>query len=402
VNFSPELLLIISVGVVGVLHTIVPDHWVPIALIARQRGWSRGETARAAFQAGVGHVVSTLVIASVIWFAGVAVAARFGHFIDTAASVALIGFGGWIAVAALRDLRAGAGHGHSHSHDFSFLGGEAFDVIAGFHGPELQRIDTGHGIVELSIFEDGVPPRFRLSGPAADAVQVETQREGGARQTFAFARQGEFWESVDEIPEPHAFDVAATLEHGDHDHTYSAHFAEHEHGDHGHGDGHDHTHEDETAPDDDPLYSPTRGGVAVLARHTHTHRHGGGSAHAHWHDHDAATAHAVTPALAASPPLHEHKHKTTTRTALLLILGSSPMVEGIPAFFAAGKYGFGVISAMALVFAASTIVTYVVLCVTSTVGLQRVNLGAFERYGEVLSGAFIALVGVAFWLWPVL
>jgi hypothetical protein len=29
------------------------------------------------------------------------------------------------------------------------------------------------------------------------------------------------------------------------------------------------------------------------------------------------------------------------------------------------------------------------------------NLGAFERYGEVLSGGFIALVGVAFWLWPV-
>ena len=46
--------------------------------------------------------------------------------------------------------------------------------------------------------------------------------------------------------------------------------------------------------------------------------------------------------------------------------------------------------------------TYVVLCVTSTAGLQRVQLGAFERYGEVLSGAFIALVGVAFWLWPVL
>ena len=91
-NFSPELLLIVSVGVVGVLHTIVPDHWVPITLIARQRGWSKGETARAALQAGIGHVVSTLIIASVIWFAGVAVAARFGHFVDTAASVALIGF----------------------------------------------------------------------------------------------------------------------------------------------------------------------------------------------------------------------------------------------------------------------------------------------------------------------
>src|SRR5438270_8141694 len=105
--FSPELLLIVSVGVVGVLHTIVPDHWVPIALIARQRGWSRRETAVAALQAGFGHVVSTLLIAAVIWFAGVAVAARFGHFVDTAASLALIAFGGWIAVSAWRDLRRG-------------------------------------------------------------------------------------------------------------------------------------------------------------------------------------------------------------------------------------------------------------------------------------------------------
>ena len=77
------------------------------------------------------------------------------------------------------------------------------------------------------------------------------------------------------------------------------------------------------------------------------------------------------------------------------------MVEGIPAFFAAGKYGLGLIVAMALVFAISPIATYMLLCVYSTAGLQRVRLGAFERYGEVLSGAFIALVGVAFWIWPI-
>jgi nickel/cobalt transporter (NicO) family protein len=110
----------------------------------------------------------------------------------------------------------------------------------------------------------------------------------------------------------------------------------------------------------------------------------------------------MTPELEASPPQHTHNHKTTARTALLLILGSSPMVEGIPAFFAAGKYGVGVISAMAILFALSTIATYVVLCVYSTAGLQRIRLGAFERYGEVMSGAFIALVGVAFWVWPVM
>ena len=48
-NVGPELLLIGAVAAVGVLHTIVPDHWVPITLtlIARQRGWSKAETARA-------------------------------------------------------------------------------------------------------------------------------------------------------------------------------------------------------------------------------------------------------------------------------------------------------------------------------------------------------------------
>src|ERR1700704_4335818 len=106
-NVGPELLLIGAVAAVGVLHTIVPDHWVPITLIARQRGWSKAETARAALKAGAGHVLSTLAIAIVIWLGGIAVATRFGHWVDTIASVALIGFGAWIAFGAWRDLRSG-------------------------------------------------------------------------------------------------------------------------------------------------------------------------------------------------------------------------------------------------------------------------------------------------------
>jgi len=31
-EYAPELLLVATVGVVGVLHTIVPDHGVPITL----------------------------------------------------------------------------------------------------------------------------------------------------------------------------------------------------------------------------------------------------------------------------------------------------------------------------------------------------------------------------------
>ena len=396
-NIGPESLLVGAVAAVGVLHTIVPDHWVPITLIARQRGWSKTETARASLRAGTGHVLSTLLIAAVVWLAGVAVATRFGHVVDTAASIALVAFGGWIAISALRELRGGGhghshSHGHSHAHDFAHLG-------EGIHGPELQRIPTDHGELLLSIYETGIPPRFRLTGTHASAVKAETLRPDGKRQIFPFADRGTFWESTDTIPEPHGFEIMVTIEHGGHAHIYETQFAEHEHGDHH---DHDHGHGHQNEPADDPLYAPLHGDVAVLTRHVHIHRHGSGVPHAHWHDHAAATAHSVTADMETEPPLHDHRHKTSSRTALLLILGSSPMVEGIPAFFAAGKYGIGLIVIMSIVFAISTIATYVLLCVYSTAGLQRVRFGAFERYGEVLSGAVIALIGVAFWIWPVL
>jgi hypothetical protein len=109
----------------------------------------------------------------------------------------------------------------------------------------LQRIDTGHGAIEWSIVEYGVPPRFRLSGPEADRVQVETLRESGARQVFLFVKRGAFWESVDEIPEPHGFDVTVTLDHGGHAHSYHTGFAEHDHGHDGHDHGDEHSHDDE-------------------------------------------------------------------------------------------------------------------------------------------------------------
>jgi hypothetical protein len=58
---------------------------------------------------------------------------------------------------------------------------------------------------------------------------------------------------------------------------------------------------------------------------------------------------------------------------------------------------------MAVVFAISTIATYVLLLFfLLDGGLTGVRLGAFEGYGEVLSGAFIALVGMMYGIWPVL
>ena len=156
-NYGPELLLVAAVATVGV----VPDHWVLITLVTRQRGWSKSETARAALQAGIGHVLSTLLIALVVWLAGVAFAQRFGQVVDTASSLALIAFGGWFAVSAWRDLRLQVGHGHSHSHDFPHLhGNDQGAHPSPVHGPELQHIATEEGVLELSIFETDLGRRI--------------------------------------------------------------------------------------------------------------------------------------------------------------------------------------------------------------------------------------------------
>ena len=114
---GPQPLLVLAAVAVGVFHTMVPDHWAPLALIARQRGWSLARTARAAALAGVGHTVSTLAIAVVVWIAGVAAAARLGNVVELVVSAALISFGTLTAVAALREVSTQSGHAHVHRHE---------------------------------------------------------------------------------------------------------------------------------------------------------------------------------------------------------------------------------------------------------------------------------------------
>jgi cation diffusion facilitator family transporter len=75
-----------------------------------------------------------------------------------------------------------------------------------------------------------LPPRFRLhveTGPAltAQGTSVETVRPDGTRQLFVMKDQGGYLESVEEIPEPHAFNAQVRM--GGQD--YPVIFEEHEH-----------------------------------------------------------------------------------------------------------------------------------------------------------------------------
>ncbi|WP_175731861.1 CDF family Co(II)/Ni(II) efflux transporter DmeF [Burkholderia ambifaria] len=108
-------------------------------------------------------------------------------------------------------LLSGDHHGHGHHHH-----GHAHDAHE--HEEDAHRIVDQQGAFLVSVFEDGVPPVFRVA-PAtndtklvdASAVSVTTIRPDGTRQTFAMESRGAYLESTDDIPEPHEFKAIVRL-----------------------------------------------------------------------------------------------------------------------------------------------------------------------------------------------
>ncbi len=112
------------------------------------------------------------------------------------------------------------------------------------------RIQTENGFVEISVFETGVPPHFRLyffnseklpcPPVTSSAVTIETVRPDGAKQVFEFIPEPGYLRSTSDIPEPHEFRVSLTLPQAGIPRTYETEFTEEGHG-HAHGPGgHEH------------------------------------------------------------------------------------------------------------------------------------------------------------------
>jgi len=122
-------------------------------------------------------------------------------------------------------------HDHGHHHDH--LAGQSH----GPHGGPL--VETPVGRVELSVFETGVPPRFRLyffdahghaSKPApAKDVSLVTIRPNGKRESFRFKLRREFLEATAALPEPHEFTALLKLKHGKRTEKVEVQFAEDHH-----------------------------------------------------------------------------------------------------------------------------------------------------------------------------
>ena len=216
-----------SAIVLGALHGLEPGHskTMMAAFIVAIRGSVK--------QAVLLGLAATLSHTAVVWL--VAIGGMYlGQGLDAqttepyfqlASSALIILIALWMLWRTWRGERMfkfeqGADHHHEHDHG---------------HPDETHRVDTGHGRIELSIFETGMPPRWRLaalSGHAWGAADVRllTTRADGSTQAFSFVEREGFLESTTAIAEPHEFSVRLSLGHAGHSHDYDLEYQEHDHG----------------------------------------------------------------------------------------------------------------------------------------------------------------------------
>lgn len=226
--FAPSAILL------GALHGLEPGHskTMMAAFIVAIRG-TVGQATLLGLAATVSHTSVVWLVAIGGMYLGRNLDAETSEpYFQLASAIIIVAIALWMLWRTWGDQQRAAAevHGHQH-HDHA-------------HGAEVHRIDTGHGVVALEVFEEGVPPRWRLrteSGPEWNArdVSVETERTDGQRQRFQFVARRGYLESVDEIPEPHEFMARLRLSHGDHGHDYDVAFVEH-----GAAQAHDHLHEE--------------------------------------------------------------------------------------------------------------------------------------------------------------
>jgi nickel/cobalt exporter len=106
---------------VGFGHAILPDHWVPLAVLGRSRRYPLSKVARLSGLAGVTHVLLSLVLGGVIILVGLQFRSSIQSAQDTIIGAILIATGLGFAVFEL------TGHGHADNDGHGHSQGDSHD-----------------------------------------------------------------------------------------------------------------------------------------------------------------------------------------------------------------------------------------------------------------------------------
>jgi nickel/cobalt transporter (NicO) family protein len=105
--------LLAAAAGVGFGHAVLPDHWVPLAVVGRTRRYPLTRVARLSGIAGVAHVLVSIVLGAAIIAIGLQFRSQVEGAQDAIVGGLLIATGIAFAVFEL----TGRGHHHDHEHD---------------------------------------------------------------------------------------------------------------------------------------------------------------------------------------------------------------------------------------------------------------------------------------------
>ena len=115
--------LLAAAAGVGFGHAILPDHWVPLAVVGRTRRYPLGRVARLSTLAGVAHVLVSIVLGGVI----IAVGLQFRSEVQSAQNKIIGGLliATGVGFAIFELISRTHGHHHEHGHGRQPADGDA-------------------------------------------------------------------------------------------------------------------------------------------------------------------------------------------------------------------------------------------------------------------------------------
>jgi nickel/cobalt exporter len=215
-----SLLFIPSAVLLGALHGLEPGHskTMMAAFIIAVRG-----TVAQAILLGI---AATLSHTAIVWvvalgglylFNGVDAEAAEPYF-QVASAVLIIVIAVWMLQRTWREQRL-------------MRQVEAAARVSQTSNPDMRQVNTGHGIIGLTLVTANGPARWQLRTLngcrwSGDEVSIATMRPDGSRRVFKLAARDGVLESLDVVPEPYVFTATITLTHDDHDHDFDVEFNE--------------------------------------------------------------------------------------------------------------------------------------------------------------------------------
>lgn len=148
-----SLVLTITAASVAVLHTLIPDHEIPLAMIGRAQNWTIKRMAGVTLIAGIIHISVSMVIGLIALAVSSILAQQLALTAHRISGVFLIAFGLVYSVLALRREHA---HGHSHPNS---------RTQENEQGPDLNLPDNEHRSIGSNVERDS-EGKYVISGSA--------------------------------------------------------------------------------------------------------------------------------------------------------------------------------------------------------------------------------------------